>query len=211
NLRPKFLSASGLSKEQVFNGGLYIAVYQVDRICLPIHPPTNPGLLEQADFAYRQPTPIGLFIDDSAREAAQRFAALYNASGISQCIMMSAQDYSTQVPAAFPIFMACHIAGWVTWKEFARDAALWTLTAAAVREIQDMSINGAAGQKAGKATTTESLINSWRQLEEMMLPLDFLEFNRFHHGGKVFEQDVRLLEDCIALGNAEGKPMSALK
>ena len=211
NLRPEFLRTSGLSGTQVFSGGLYIAVYQTDRVTLPVHPPTDPRLLAQADFAYRQHTPIGLFIDSSAPEAATRFAALFQASGRSQCLILSPQEYSTQVPAAFATFAACNIVGWKSWAELDADSELWQLTAAAAREIQGLSINGEAGTRAQAATTPQSVIATLRKMEEDSRPLDFLAFNRFHHGGKVFEQDVELLRDCVRLGEAEQLPMSSLR
>ena len=47
-------------------------------------------------------------------------------------------------------------------------------------------------------------------LEKQMLPLDFQEFNRYHHGGKVNAQDREHLRACLSRGEAEGKQMLAL-
>lgn len=211
NLRPGFLELSGLAEDQVFNGALYILVYQADRVTLPLHPPTNAELLAKADFAHRQAAPMGIFIDDSAPEAARRFTELWQASGRSQCMVQSAEGFATHLPAVFPMFVACDIMGWPTWSLLGTDKDLWELTAAATREIQDLSMNGETGQQAQAGTTADSLIQRWRMLEEEPLPADLLEFNRFHHGGKVYQQDVELLKDCVAIGEAEGKPMTALK
>ncbi|MBO9603760.1 MAG: hypothetical protein J7496_14760 [Novosphingobium sp.] len=211
DLRRNFLSLSGLDPSQVFNGGLYILVYQADRVTLPLHPPTDAGLLAQADFAHRQAAPMGFFVDESAPEAARAFAGLWEASGESQCVVLSEEAFSTQVPAVFALFVACDIMGWPSWRDMHTDPGLWELAAEATREIQGLSINGETGQQARQATTAQGLIDMWRALEEETLPADLLEFNRFHHGGKVYEQDVELLRDCAALGHAEGKSMAALE
>ncbi len=211
DLKPEFVRIARLSEDQVFIGGLFVVIYQAHRVTLPLHEPTDPALLAQADFAYRQATPVGFFVDSSAPAAAADFAALYNQSGISQCQVLSPQEYSTQVPAAFPIFVAWDYADWVPCSEFAKMQQLWELTTAAVQEVQRLQINGETGQKAAAQTTTEGLTGFWAQLEQMTEPMDFLGFNRFHHGGKVFVQDVEILKDCIAMGEAEGKPMIALK
>ena len=211
NLRPGFLRLSGLAQDQVFNGGLYILVYQADRVSLPVHPPTDPELLARANFAYRHAAEAGIFVDDSALLAANRFAEIWNASGMTRCVVLGEQEYSARVPAVFPMFAACDIMGWPSAAVLATDPELWELAAQAVREVQGLGVNGEAGKKAQEVTTAEGLLQVCRQLEEETWPLDLWAFNRFHHGGKVFEQDIQILDDCVALGEAEGQPMSALK
>jgi hypothetical protein len=68
-----------------------------------------------------------------------------------------------------------------------------------------------AGRAAQSATTGHGLLEVWSSLEQATLPLDFAAFNKFHHGGKVRAQDIKLLKDCVKVGEQEGQPMSALK
>lgn len=211
NLRPDFLRASGLDEDQVFNGGLYTAVYQIDRVTLPVHPPTDPDLRAKADFGFRQASPIGMFVDSSAPAAAAGFKELWEAAGTSLCAILSPETYAAQVAGIFPMFAACDYMDWVSWKDLQTDRPLWDLTAAATREIQGLGINGDEGRRAQSETSADSLLDLWRGLEKETLPLDLCEFNRFHHGGKVFAQDIELLEDCVKIGEAEGKTMSSLK
>jgi hypothetical protein len=49
------------------------------------------------------------------------------------------------------------------------------------------------------------------KMERDSLPLDFHAFNRFHHGGKVREQDIQAMKDCIASGAAAGRRMTRLR
>ncbi len=44
-----------------------------------------------------------------------------------------------------------------------------------------------------------------------MHPLDVAGFNRFHHGGKVREQDPAVLCDLVAEGDRSGRPVTALR
>lgn len=210
-LRPRFLGRSGLRGEQVFNGGLYILIYQVARVSLPVHPPTDPDLLNRADFAYRHSGDIGLFVDDSAPEAARRFAEIYNANGSSRCVVLDTQDFAAMLPPVFVILAACDLKGWPGAGHLASDPQLWDLTVRAVKEVQGLSIHGEAGQKAQKTTTADSLLEMFKAMEAAAYPLDLPAFNRFHHGGKVFQQDLRLLRDCVELGEGEGQTMTALK
>jgi hypothetical protein len=210
-LRPRFLGRSGLRGEQVFNGGLYILIYQVARVSLPVHPPTDPDLLNRADFAYRHSGDIGLFVDDSAPEAARRFAEIYNANGLSRCVVLDTQDFAAMLPPVFVILAACDLKGWPGAGHLASDPQLWDLTVRAVKEVQGLSIHGEAGQKAQKTTTADSLLEMFKAMEAAAHPLDLPAFNRFHHGGKVFQQDLRLLWDCVELGEGEGQTMTALK
>ena len=48
------------------------------------------------------------------------------------------------------------------------------------------------------------------KMERDCLPVDYSAFNKFHHGGKVREQDMQVLRDRLASGLAQGKPMPAL-
>lgn len=211
NLRPRFLGRSGLPEEQVFNCGLYILVYQVAQVSLPVHPPTDPDLLKQADFAYRHSGDIGLFVDDSAPGAAQSFAEIYNANGASRCVVVGALDFATMLPPVFVIFAASDLMEWPSADYLASDSELWDLTVRAVKEVQGLSILGEAGQKAQQATTPDSLLVMSKAMEAAAFPLDLPAFNRYHHGGKVNQQDQQLLRDCVALGVGEGQTMAALK
>ena len=210
-LRLQFLSRSGLPGEQVFNGGLYILIYQVARVSLPVHPPTDPDLLNRADFAYRHSGGIGLFVDDSAPDAARHFAEIYNANGTSRCVVLEAQDFATMLPPVFVILAASDLMGWPRAEHLASDRELWDLTIRAVKEVQGLSIHGEAGRKAQKTTTADSFLEMFKAMEAVAYPLDLPAFNRFHHGGKVYQQDLQLLRDCVVLGEGEGQTMTALK
>ncbi|RWR05194.1 ketopantoate reductase family protein [Paenirhodobacter populi] len=210
-LRSWFLSVSELLGEQVTNGTLGIQCHPVAGVTLPLHAPTDADLLAQADFAYRHCWPLGFSVDDSAPGVAQRFAALYSANGISRCVIEQADEKAAGVFAFFAQMAACDIGGWPSPADIDPDSDFWQLGIAAGLEIQGLGIFGEAGRKARTQTTAEGALQFWRGWERDMLPLDLQGFNRFHHGGKVNRQDLQILADCIAQGEAEGTPMTATR
>ena len=44
-----------------------------------------------------------------------------------------------------------------------------------------------------------------------MLPLDYQAFNKFHHGGKVREQDIESLKACLKAGIKVDRKMASLE
>jgi hypothetical protein len=211
DLRSWFLETSGLPGEQVTNGLLGIQAYPTKAVTLPVHAPTNPELVAQADLGYIHCFDYGFVVDDSSPAAAEVFAKVYSASGISRCAIKPSLQYAVDLAPIFAVFAACELMDWPKFQDIAKDAELWSLAVAAVKEIQGLGIHGEVGQKAASATNEAGLAASLAAWEKDTLPLDLQEFNRYHHGGKVNAQDRQHLRDCVAAGEAEGKTMTALK
>lgn len=210
-LRDWFIETAGISADSIVNSSLGIQCYSPAAVTLPLHAPTNPDLLRQADLAYRHCWPFGILVDDSAPTVAEGFAALYSANGESKCVIRPSTEFSVRLPTYFPMMAALELMDWPQAHEIDPSAAEWILGTQAAREIQGLKINGHLGQQVKRETTPEALAEQWRVWEQDMLPLDLQEFNRYHHGGKVNRQDRQLLADCVRLGEAEGSPMDALK
>jgi Ketopantoate reductase PanE/ApbA len=211
NLRPWFLQVSGLAGEQVTNGYLAIHAYPTKAVTLPLHAPTDPELLEKADLAYTDCLGPGITLDDSSPTVANEFMEIYNASGVSKCAVKPTVECAVSAHPMFAVFAACELLNWPKFQDIGAKGELWTLAVAAVKEIQRLSILGEPGQQAAKTTTEDGLAARLAAWEKGMLPFDLQEFNRFHHGSKVNAQDRELLRACISYGEADGKPMSALK
>ncbi|KAI1777211.1 hypothetical protein F4818DRAFT_340965 [Hypoxylon cercidicola] len=211
DLRTWFLEVSGVAGEQVTNGHLDIHVYPTKRLTLPSQAPANPELIAKADFAYSDRLKEGFSVDDSSPAVANGFAELYNACGISRCAVKSAAEYAVGINPLLPVFAACELLGWPKFQDIGDKGEVWSLTVAAVREIQGLSIHGELGQRASKETTEAGLAAMLAAWEKHMVPLDLQEFNRFHHSIKLKSQGREHLRVCSSYGEAEGKPMSALK
>jgi hypothetical protein len=206
-----YLRTMALPAHRILNGALGMLRHQVTNFELPLHAPTDPVLLSKADVAYRHIHSASFLLDDRFPEAARRFAAIYNASGVSSCQIMKRQEFAIITKFMFPVFAACELLGWPPARDLDNNKELWDLTVRSVQEIQGFEEHGLAGKAAMASTTADGLLEIWRSLEQAALPLDFAAFNRFHHGSKVRAQDIELLNDCVKVGEQEGQPMSALK
>jgi hypothetical protein len=200
-----------LPAHRILNGALGMLCHQVANFELPLHAPTDPVLLSKADVAYRHIHNASFLLDDRFPEAARRFAAIYDASGVSSCQIMKRQEFAIMTKFMFPVFAACELLGWPRARDLDNNKELWDLTVRSVQEIQGFEEHGLAGKAAQASTTADGLQEIWSSLEQAALPLDFAAFNRFHHGSKVRAQDIELLNDCVNVGEQEGQPMSALK
>lgn len=209
-LRTWFLEQSGLADMQVANSGLTTFVYEVPAVIMPLHPGVKPDLLAQADYAYRHTSPVGLTVDLSAPQAGHDFAALYNRSGVSQCSIISPDEYNILV-AIFPIVVAWELLQWPATAEIDPADETWQLGVRAMQEFQRLSIFGPAGLAASKQTDAEGVLGFFRQLEQAALPLNMTAFFGYHHGGKVNSQDHAILRDALRRGEEEGAEMPALR
>ena len=206
-----YLRTMALPAHRILNGALGMMCHRVANFELPLHAPTDPVLLSKADVAYRHNHKTSFLIDDRFPKAAQRFAAIYDASGVSSCRIMKRQEFAMMTKFMFPVFAASELLGWPRAKDLCKNKELWALTVRSVQEIQGIEEHGMAGKAAQAATTGDGLLEIWSSLEQATLPLDFAAFNKFHHGGKVRAQDIELLKDCVKVGKQEGQPMSALR
>ncbi|KAI8961340.1 hypothetical protein F5Y11DRAFT_230928 [Daldinia sp. FL1419] len=210
DIRAWFLQASGLAGEQVTNGHLDIHAFSTKALTLPLEASADPELLAKADFAYTDKLEDGFTVDDSSLAAANGFAKIFNANGISRCAVKPALECAVAINPLFPVFAACELLGWPKFKDIG-DKELWSLVVASVREIQELDVHGELGKQAAKRTTEAGLAASLAAWEKHMLPFDLQAFNRFHHGEKLKAQGRAHLQTCLSYGVAEGKPMPALK
>jgi hypothetical protein len=211
NGRRWFLDVSGLAPEQVTNGLFSVQSYSTKAVTLPVHAPTNPELVANADLAYIHCFDYGFIVDDSSPMVANSFAEIYNASHVSRCVIKPAVQYAVELNPFFAVFAACELLGWPNFRDIDEKTELWQLTVVAVKEIQRLSVHGELGQQAASGTTEGNLAASLAGWEKAAVPLDLQAFNRYHHGGKVNAQDHRQLRDSVVYGEAEGLPMTALR
>jgi hypothetical protein len=206
-LRRHCLDALGIEEERVISGALSLLAHQVASTDLPIHPPTDPALLAQADMAYRT-LPTGSFtVEDRFPAVANRFKALYDGCGVSHCDIVDHRRFPAQVVTVFPIFAACELMGWPSAAQLTDHKNTWKLAVDAVREVLSLE----EYRPASETADSRSLTHMMAAAEKQALPLDVNAFNAFHHGGKVAQQDLRLLQDHAKAGERQGKPMAALK
>lgn len=211
-LREHFLQATGLPQERLLHGTMRLFSYQVARANMPVHAGTDAAKLARASIAYHHfPVRQGFGVAVPASATARKFAALYNRSGASHCSVMNMTLYSIVTNFFFPLFAACEIAGWPNAETMASNKALWSLCCKAQNEIVGLRQHGWIGKLMRLLMTEGMYLKLLRKLERESEPLDFHAFSRFHHGGKVQQQDIQVMQNCVKAGESNGQPMTALK
>ncbi|RKK67648.1 hypothetical protein BFJ69_g14319 [Fusarium oxysporum] len=205
------LEKSGLPDNQVTSAGLGIVAYPGKTANLPVHPPADPDLVKKADVAYVDSMGNGFILEDYVPSISSSFSKLYNACGVSNCVIWSPTQCALNTFPLFAVFIGLELLGWPKIKDIDTESEVWKLTTAAAKEVQMLDVCGEAGTQTAQATSESTFVQMFAYLEEKLRPLDFQAFNQFHHGGKAVEQDRMHIERCISQGVAEGKPMSALK
>jgi ketopantoate reductase len=200
-----------LPDDRVVEGTMRMFSYQVDRVAMPLHPPTDPKQLAQASMAYRHPSgKAGFMVVGKPTKAARGFADLYNQCGVSSCNRMNARLYAAFVSSFFPVAAVFDLAGWPDAKTMADNKELMSLCSKAMQEIMRLPEHGWQGKLASLLIRQTTLAKNIVKTERDCLPLDNTGFNRFHHGGKVREQDIQVMRQCAESGKTQHKSMPAL-
>lgn len=202
----------GLPDDRVLEGTMRILSYQVDRVTLPLHPPTDPEQLAKASMAYHHVGGNeGFMLVDTPAGPARKFVELYNRSGISRCQTVKPALYTMFTRTAFPNFAVFDMAGWPDAKTMAGNRELMTLCCRAIREIMRLPEHGWPGKLGGLLMNRALLSRMNIKTERNVLPVDYSGFNRFHHGGKVRAQDIGVMRQTLESGRAQGRAMPALE
>ena len=178
-----------------------------------MHPPIKADELAQATVAYAHAVgKTGFAIDSRYPDEARKFIALYDQCGVSTCAKMNHYFYLLMGKALIPGMVTTQVGDWkpATVQEFT-DHELWPLIARAQQEMIGMKEHGWIGRLLAPVMGKSLQARMLKHSEKATHPLDFMEFMRFHHSGKVRGQDMLLMKDCIARGARDGRPMPALK
>lgn len=197
---------------RVLEGTMRLLSHQTGSGEFPVHPPTDPALLEQADFAYRHTgSTDGFTIVADPPGPARAFAALYDRSGVSRCRSMKPAVYTMLTRSFFPIVAVFDRAGWPDVQTLVHNKELMSLGARAMREILSLPEHGWRGKLAGLLINRRTLARTLTGMARDCLPLDYVAFTRFHHGDKVRAQNLQMMRQCADLGRASNKSMPALE
>ncbi|CAG5141035.1 uncharacterized protein ALTATR162_LOCUS840 [Alternaria atra] len=172
----------------------------------------NKDLITRADLLYSHGPPnIGLVAFNTHPALTAKLETIYNVNG---------RLTIRRIPALFspwaPLLGMLHLMTWNVdgfgpFESLRRNNELWTLMLRAQAEILTLPRFGWTGW------FLSFIFGSWATeklnipLFEGAKPLNCEEFNLYHHGGKVVQQDLKTLEELIADGERVGKKMPALK
>jgi ketopantoate reductase PanE/ApbA-like protein len=208
--RAWFLEETGLAESQVTLGRPTGLIHEVGAANLPVLSGVRADLLTQADFAYRQLSPVDFTVADTAPQVAGDVTALFASHKRGSCATVSQQHYALQ-DTVFPVLAAWELLGWREVSELDPADPTWQLGVAAMREVQRLPQFGAAGVAASEATDAPGLLHAFQALAAASHPMAFSAFNAYHHGGKVNVQDHDYLRDALQQGAADGRDMPALR
>jgi Ketopantoate reductase PanE/ApbA len=108
------------------------------------------------------------------------------------------------------VLVTLDLAGWPDAKTMADNQELMSLCSKAMQEIMRLPEHGWQGKLASLLIRQTTLAKNIVKTERDCLPLDNTGFNKFHHGGKVREQDIQVMRQCAESGKTQHKSMPAL-
>jgi hypothetical protein len=152
---------------------------------------------------------LGSAVGDNAPAAAEAFVKAYSGNGGPTAVIVPEVELTMGVATIAPV-LAMSLLGWCPLDKIDPADASWGLGVESRREIHRLSIFSPAGGAAAERTTPSGVLEEFQQMAEDSKPMDFPAFNAYHHGGKVFQQDLDMLEDARARAASEGLDTPAL-
>jgi len=203
---------TGVADTHLLQGTMAMFAYQVGRAAMPLPPPVNVASHDSTDIAFFQlPKQPGFIVCSKPGRASRAFAALYGRGGEVHCQRLPTAMYSMFTNSFFPFTIASEIDGWRGTDALIANRDLWQLCCQSRREIIGLRRHGLAGRIFSRLMGNARQEKMMREAEENSRPIGFTAFNRFHHGGKVLQQDVQVVQNCLAEGEADGRDMSATR
>ena len=216
NILPWFLATAGLTLDDVTCGALGIYSYPPQSFTLPLQPTADvdTAQLSAADLAYVDHRSAAIWVNDENPDIAKAFVELFDRCGVSRALVRPSAVGNLYLNSVFATFAALDLMGWpASTADIDTSSPVWRLGVAAHKEILRLPMHGPAGVAAAEADGSEAgegVVATLRDLETLLQPLDFMAFNKFHHGGKVLKQDTQHLKKLLADATAAGHAMPAL-
>ncbi|KAL5377450.1 hypothetical protein DPSP01_009788 [Paraphaeosphaeria sporulosa] len=207
DIEQHYASTMGISKERLVLAFSMLAHQPTPMISIP--PTANRDLVAQADMLYSHlGADGGLAVVNKNGELTKKIEAVYNQNGRLK-IQRQPAIVGDIVMIAMVQLVVWHIEGWPEWSRLPRSGESWTLLIRAQKEILSLPRFGWTGW------ILSWFLGSWVTAKMIEFPakgaspLAYHEFNAFHHGGKVVQQDVQALEDLVAQGEKAKVKMDA--
>lgn len=154
----------------------------------------------------------GLVLFRQNRKRGLQFAEIYGRSGISTCsVMPNLQMVDCLTYFLAPSFVAFDIEGWPEPDDI-YETESWQLAEKAMLEIFALPQHGLLGKcLAALARPFNMLTKMYKGMTADASPLDFHAFNKFHHGGKVLNQDIAMARQTLEYEEGRGRNMPTLR
>ena len=209
DMEQHYASTMCIPKERFVLGLSMLAHQPTPMISAP--EPSNRDLIVQADILYSNlGTDTGLAIVNKNVKLTKQIEVIYNQNGRLK-IQRQPAIVGDLVMLGAVQFVAWQIEDWVAWPRLQNSGESWTLLIQAQKEILSLPRFGWTGW------ALSWFIGSWasgKMIESPVkgaLPLAYHEFNAFHHGNKVINQNIDVLEELLVQGEKANVTMTALK
>lgn len=103
--RDRILEKSSLADNQVTSAGLGIIAYPGKTANLRVYPPADSDLVKKADMVYMDSIGNSFILEDYIPSISSSFSKLYNAYGVSNCIIWSSTQYALNIFPLFAVFI----------------------------------------------------------------------------------------------------------
>lgn len=210
DIEDHYVRTVGIAPTRLFFAASSLAHQPTSQITIPAS--ANKDLVAKADLLYSHSPPnIGLQASNAQPALWKRLEAIYNANGKLIVGTIPAFVVNWGFPLAMLHLVTWNIDGFGPFSHFYTNSELWKLMLRAQSEILNLPRFGWTG------FFLSFVMGSWATKKINQLPMDgseplsYAEFNAFHHGGKVAEQDVVTLEDILREGERVGRKMEALR
>lgn len=170
------------------------------------------GVITQADMLYRPHAGgIGLVVFKSNAHLCKRLSEVYSHDNKLKVLIVP-RFLEVFIDLTMVLLAAWFVDGFRPLDRLRTNTMLWELMMNAQRDVLGLPKFGWLGW------VLRWLIGSWvtenylfRPLADPMAPLPMHEFQSFHHGGKVVQQDLKYIMGLVEEGKKVGREMSALE
>jgi len=201
-----------LPEAQLMQGTMGMYAYQTDRQGAPHPSNLDEALYEIADIAYLNfPNGTDFVVSGKTKAASRKFLELFNQCRVARCKVLPDIILTIFSNSFFPFTTACEINGWQGTESLIADNALWHLCCQSKREIMGLKRHGLTGKIVSLLMSNGRQAKMIRHSEAEAAPMGLTAFNQFHHGGKVLQQDIQIMKNCLTAGELEGRDMSATR
>jgi hypothetical protein len=200
---------TGLADNDVLEGTMVSFCYQVDRTGTPKPEESEMHKHDQCDFAYFDFSNKRGFLIAGASAPVKQFARLFNQNGTVNCFRMPRKLFRSSTAGYVAFTAACELANWESLDAVINNRELWRLACQSQREIFRLQQHGLSGKLMALLMSDTRHASMMRALERDAAPMGLIDFFLFHHGGKVQQQNIRGLKNCVQAGEQQGRTMPA--
>lgn len=204
-----YSTALGIPPTRLLFAASLLAHQPTSLITIP--PNADKSLIAKADNLYVPVSKnVGLTVVNTQPRLTKRLKQIYDKNGVMKISAIPA--FMGPVLLVMMLHLVTwHMDGWHEFHHLRHNKDLWPLMLRAQKEILTLPRLGWTGWLLSWVFGGWAAAKFNQGAVDAALPMHMHEFNKFHHGGKVNAQDVKMMEDLLAEGERTGHKMPALR